>query len=64
MLKDGKVAESGTHPELLGMDGGVYAELWNGMSYEDYLTFAISHASPPTGYLPPSEVELLLMILL
>ncbi|KKZ66196.1 iron-sulfur clusters transporter atm1, mitochondrial [[Emmonsia] crescens] len=29
VLKDGKVAESGTHPELLGMDGGVYAELWN-----------------------------------
>ncbi|OJD12696.1 iron-sulfur clusters transporter atm1, mitochondrial [Emergomyces pasteurianus Ep9510] len=29
VLKDGKVAESGTHTELLGMDRGVYAELWN-----------------------------------
>ncbi|KAK2802805.1 Iron-sulfur clusters transporter atm1, mitochondrial [Emmonsiellopsis sp. PD_5] len=29
VLKDGKVAESGTHTELVGQDGGVYAELWN-----------------------------------
>ncbi|KAK2746247.1 Iron-sulfur clusters transporter atm1, mitochondrial, partial [Onygenales sp. PD_40] len=29
VLKDGKVAESGTHTELVGRDGGVYAELWN-----------------------------------
>ncbi|OJD26466.1 iron-sulfur clusters transporter atm1, mitochondrial [Blastomyces percursus] len=29
VLKEGKVAESGTHTELLGMDGGVYSELWN-----------------------------------
>ncbi|PGH04361.1 iron-sulfur clusters transporter atm1, mitochondrial [Blastomyces parvus] len=29
VLKEGKVAESGTHTELVGMDGGVYAELWN-----------------------------------
>ncbi|EGC42468.1 iron-sulfur clusters transporter atm1 [Histoplasma capsulatum var. duboisii H88] len=28
VLKDGKVAESGAHTELLGMEGGVYAELW------------------------------------
>lgn len=37
VLKDGKVAESGAHTELLGMEGGVYAELWKGMSYEDLL---------------------------
>ncbi|PGG95388.1 iron-sulfur clusters transporter atm1, mitochondrial [Helicocarpus griseus UAMH5409] len=29
VLKDGKVAESGTHTELVSMDGGVYSELWN-----------------------------------
>lgn len=39
MLKDGKVAESGAHTELLGMEGGVYAELWKGMSYEDLLAW-------------------------
>lgn len=29
VLKDGKVAETGSHRELLELDG-VYAELWNG----------------------------------
>lgn len=29
VLKDGKVAESGTHRELLDLNG-LYAELWNG----------------------------------
>lgn len=29
VLKDGEVAEAGSHRELLELDG-VYAELWNG----------------------------------
>lgn len=29
VLKDGEVAETGSHRELLELDG-VYAELWNG----------------------------------
>lgn len=31
VLKDGSVAESGTHAELVAQEGGVYSELWNGM---------------------------------
>jgi ABC-type glutathione transport system ATPase component len=29
VLKDGMVAEQGTHDQLLSKPGGVYAEMWN-----------------------------------
>lgn len=32
VLKDGHVAEIGSHHELLGRDG-IYAELWNSKSF-------------------------------
>jgi ABC-type multidrug transport system fused ATPase/permease subunit len=28
-LKDGEIVESGTHDELLGLEGGLYARLWS-----------------------------------
>ena len=30
VLKDGVVAEEGEHSKLLGIEGGVYSNLWNG----------------------------------
>lgn len=33
MLKDGKVAEQGTHAELMA-NNGVYADLWAAQSHE------------------------------
>lgn len=34
MLKDGKVAEQGTHQQLLAIENGVYAQLWHHQSQE------------------------------
>ena len=39
VLKDGIVAEEGDHSKLLGIEGGVYANLWNGQSHSSSHVF-------------------------
>lgn len=60
VMDDGKVAEEGTHAELLA-SGGTYARMWE--RYEQSLVWGISSdggariaAAPPTAALPPEAV--------
>lgn len=38
VLRNGQVAEQGTHPELMQIDGGVYQDLWNAQLHDSIPT--------------------------
>jgi ABC transporter ATM len=49
VLKDGQVAEMGSHRELLDLDG-IYAELWNGEFWSTLTFFQVLINAQPRNY--------------
>lgn len=46
MLRNGYVAEQGTHSELMEIDSGVYADLWNAQLHDTVPTKSVPEEEP------------------